>query len=632
MNLLNNMGLRSKLFLLIALPLVFLFYLVADTCWEKARLADAMDRLEASVNLSVRMGAVVHELQKERGLSTGFLGSGGNRFGSELTAQREATDQHIQEFHQAARSHGQTASGQDLTRILDELDSRREAISKLAQNGSEAFAYYSATIADLLSISSGLDNPATDEASAEIATAYGALLQIKESAGQERAHLNNAFSADRFTLDAYNRFVSVVARHQAYTRVFLDHAPPPQRALFEKTMKGEAVAEVERMRALALGRGHGASLGGDPGRWFQMASVRIDLLKTLEDRFAADLLDAAANARHGAYRNMLSFAVFALICLLLSLTMAVFIIRGILHQLGGDPTVALRVARDIADGNLIVPIETRRNDPGSLMAAMKTMQLRLREVVGQIKTASDAVDIAAKEIAAGHQDLSSRTEQQAASLEETTAAMEELNRTVHQNADHARQASELAHNSNDLAGRGGDVVQQVVDAMGEIQGSSKKIADIVSLIDSIAFQTNILALNAAVEAARAGEQGRGFAVVASEVRNLSQRSAASAKEIKLLIADSVARVEDGVRQARDAGRAMHEVVASVRQVAALMAEIAHASQEQSVGIAQVARAVEQMDDTTQRNAALVEEGAAAAASLEEQARGLVDAVGSFKLN
>jgi methyl-accepting chemotaxis protein len=256
---------------------------------------------------------------------------------------------------------------------------------------------------------------------------------------------------------------------------------------------------------------------------------------------------------------------------------------------------------------------------------------RLREVVGSIKEASEAINTASKEIAAGNNDLSSRTEQQASSLEETASSMEELNATVKQNTESAEHASNLAKRSNEIGLRGGDAVQKVVKTMELIQGSSRKIADIIGVIDSIAFQTNILALNAAVEAARAGEQGRGFAVVATEVRNLAQRSAEAAKEIKGLISESNARVDEGAMLVDEAGETMDEVVTTFERVAGLISEIAEASHEQANGIEQVTQAVSQMDEVTQQNAALVEQAAAAAESLEEQARSLVASVAMFDL-
>jgi methyl-accepting chemotaxis protein len=252
-------------------------------------------------------------------------------------------------------------------------------------------------------------------------------------------------------------------------------------------------------------------------------------------------------------------------------------------------------------------------------------------IVGEVRQGTDTIATASGQIAAGNMDLSSRTEEQASSLEETAASMEELTSTVKQNADNARQANQLAVSASSVAVRGGSVVNQVVGTMGSINASSRKIVDIIGVIDGIAFQTNILALNAAVEAARAGEQGRGFAVVAAEVRNLAQRSAAAAKEIKTLIGDSVEKVEEGSKQVAEAGKTMDEIVDSVKRVTDIMAEIQAASQEQTQGIEQINQAITQMDQVTQQNAALVEEAAAAAQSLQEQASGLSQVVSVFKL-
>ncbi len=292
-----------------------------------------------------------------------------------------------------------------------------------------------------------------------------------------------------------------------------------------------------------------------------------------------------------------------------------------------------RVLNAIARGDLTQKIEAEYAGTfGQLKDDTNTTVERLKEVVGRIKEATEVINTAAQEISAGNSDLSARTEEQASRLEETASSMEQINATVKQNADNARQANDLTRSSNEVAERGGAMVGKVVDTMGAIQESSKKIADIIGVIDSIAFQTNILALNAAVEAARAGEQGRGFAVVASEVRSLAQRSATAAKEIKSLIDSSVGKVDDGARLVQEAGQTMTEVVASFQKVARYVTEIAEASREQSTGIEQVAQAVGHMDEATQQNAALVEQAAAAAESLEEQARSLVQTVAMFKLS
>jgi methyl-accepting chemotaxis protein len=287
----------------------------------------------------------------------------------------------------------------------------------------------------------------------------------------------------------------------------------------------------------------------------------------------------------------------------------------------------------VADGDLSSRIEvSSKDETGQLLHALKHMNENLVRIVADVRGGTDTIATASAEIAAGNLELSSRTEQQAGSLEETASSMEELTSTVKQNADNAHQANQMAVSASAVAGKGGEVVSRVVETMVSINESSRKIADIISVIDGIAFQTNILALNAAVEAARAGEQGRGFAVVASEVRNLAQRSAAAAKEIKTLISDSVDKVDAGAKLVDQAGATMNDIVTSIQSVTDIMAEILAASQEQSSGIEQVNQAIAQMDQVTQQNASLVEESAAASAAMQDQAAKLAHAVSVFKLD
>jgi len=293
---------------------------------------------------------------------------------------------------------------------------------------------------------------------------------------------------------------------------------------------------------------------------------------------------------------------------------------------------AVDAARRVANGDLTGDIRVHGADEtGQLLGALQDMNQALLNIVSEVRHGTDSISVASTQIAAGNQDLSARTEQQAASLEETASSMEELTSTVKQNADNARQANQLAGAAASVARKGGDVVAEVVGTMESIDASSRKIVDIITVIDSIAFQTNILALNAAVEAARAGEQGRGFAVVASEVRNLAQRSAAAAKEIKELIGDSVEKVNAGTRLVSDAGNTMQDIVSSVQRVSDIISEITAASAEQSSGIDEVYKAVGQMDQVTQQNAALVEEAAAAAEAMQNQASSLADVVSVFKV-
>ena len=321
-----------------------------------------------------------------------------------------------------------------------------------------------------------------------------------------------------------------------------------------------------------------------------------------------------------------SLAAFAV-----ALISGMLLTRSLSRSLGADPADLCVALNRVADGDFSEQLRVHAGDTQSILAALARMQASLSHVVTTVRQGAESVSTGSSEIANGNKDLSARTETQASTLEETAASMQELGATVQQNAEHAKQANRLAQEASAVAAQGGEVVAQVVDTMKGITESSRKIADIIGVIDSIAFQTNILALNAAVEAARAGEQGRGFAVVASEVRNLAGRSGEAAREIKALITDSVDRVEQGTALVDQAGNTMGNVVSSIRRVTQIMAEISHASTDQSQGVAQVAEAVSNMDHTIQQNAAMVEEMAAAAASLNQQATHLLETVAVFKL-
>lgn len=332
------------------------------------------------------------------------------------------------------------------------------------------------------------------------------------------------------------------------------------------------------------------------------------------------------------WRNALTLLAIVAVLLIAISILAWNMLRTLFRQLGGEPQYAVDVVRQIADGNLMVDVQTRPGDQSSILFAIRVMRDNLAHLVSQVRSSTHSITTASMQIASGNEDLSSRTESQASALEETAAAMEQLTSTVHNNAENARQANTLAQSASDVAVRGGTVVKQVVNTMDSINGSSRKVVDIIGVIDSIAFQTNILALNAAVEAARAGEQGRGFAVVASEVRTLAQRSATAAKEIKGLIDDSVTKVDEGTLLVKRAGETMSEVVESVQRMTATMAEITAASNEQSAGIEQVNLAVSQMDQSTEQNAALVQEALAAAKSLSDQAQELSRTVAQFRVD
>ena len=463
----------------------------------------------------------------------------------------------------------------------------------------------------------------------ELSSARMAVLEVRQFEVKHSRTADNSYHAE-YEEKMAQAAKTVESALVAYNALVVSD---DERALFGTLRKNWGAYAQAQQRVVALGRDkkHTEAVDISDG----LASAAFDdatggLEKLIKFNFDGSTAAAALAEAHFARSKQVMMILLAA-ALLVGMGSATLITRHLLKQLGGELSTASNVARAAADGDLSTVISLKTGDGHSLMALLKAMQLNLAGVVADVRANATSVAMASKEIASGNLDLSQRTEQQASALEQTAASMEELGSTVRQNADNARQANQLAMGASTVAIKGGEVVSQVVTTMKGINDSSKKIADIISVIDGIAFQTNILALNAAVEAARAGEQGRGFAVVASEVRSLAQRSAEAAKEIKGLIGASVERVEQGTALVDQAGETMTEIVTAIKRVTDIMGEISAASTEQSAGVAQVGEAISQMDRATQQNAALVEESAAAAEGLQAQAQQMVQAVAVFKL-
>jgi methyl-accepting chemotaxis protein len=406
------------------------------------------------------------------------------------------------------------------------------------------------------------------------------------------------------------------------------------KALFDAAIEKRKIYQAARKRAFA------EKAGGDLEKTNQIieqefipaGQVYVAAMATLVERQKA-VIDEIGAAVHGrSIGSALAILVLSLVSIALAVALGWLISRSLLKQLGGEPAYAAGITDRIAGGDLTVRVDIAADDRSSLLFSIVLMRDRLAAIVSEVRSSTDSVATASNEIASGNLDLSSRTEQQAGSLEETASSMEELTATVKQNAEFARQANQLAASASRVAVRGGDVVGGVVTTMESISASSRQIVDIIGVIDGIAFQTNLLALNAAVEAARAGEQGRGFAVVATEVRNLAQRSASAAKDIKHLIGESVEKIADGAMLVDEAGGTMSEIVTSIRHVSEIMAQITAASGEQEAGIEQINQAIMEMDGVTQQNAALVEQAAAAAAALQGQSTHLAELVSVFKVD
>ena len=463
----------------------------------------------------------------------------------------------------------------------------------------------------------------------ELATARGSVLAVREF------EVKHARSTDTSYFAEYEEKIAEQTKlAESALATFAKHPlDTDHEKKLDAVRKNWAEYQKAKQKVVALGREKKHVDAADIADG--LSATAFDATVGALDALTAEAFAAghAAGENAGNVFQQTRTVVFVLLAggLLLGIGLALVIPRLVQRQLGGEPRDAVQAVLAVATGDLCTPIVIAAGSEASLMGRIRAMQGSLSEVVHVVRQNAQSVATGSQQIASGNQDLSERTDVQAAALQRTAASMDQLGSTVKQNADNARQANQLAHGASTVAIKGGQVVSQVVETMKGINDSSRKIADIISVIDSIAFQTNILALNAAVEAARAGEQGRGFAVVASEVRSLAGRSADAAKEIKGLINASVARVAEGTALVDQAGTTMTEIVASIRRVTDIMGEISAASTEQSTGVGQVGEAIAQMDQATQQNAALVEESAAAAESLRAQAQQLVAAVAVFKL-
>ncbi len=474
-----------------------------------------------------------------------------------------------------------------------------------------------------------------------------------------QSEFDHYISTEQATADAVNEmYAQGLQMGQALRNIVLDPGNKKAYDNFDAAQKGYDDAYAKAQQAATSTDLQGTIRGLEPLRTRQaskqaevLSAVKTDQVSAMRvlnkeetpawRELRAQLIDLVAKSRQmaaathqqtqaGAKRAQLVSMLIAAVAMGLSVTLLLIMRKTVAQELGGEPADARQALQHIADGDLTYRFD-RSDTHAGLLGELKKTQHRLQDLVREVRDSTNSIHTASAEIAVGSQDLSMRTEQTASSLQQTASSITQLTEAVRHSADSARQANQLAVSATEVAQRGGEVVSQVVATMGEINASSQKISDIIGVIDGIAFQTNILALNAAVEAARAGEQGRGFAVVASEVRNLAQRSATAAKEIKTLIGASVEKVEGGARLVADAGQTMAEIVASVQRVTDIVGEISHSSQEQSQGISQVNQAINQLDQMTQQNAALVEQSAAAAESLKDQGVRLSNVVGTFRL-
>lgn len=636
MNPLNQLKLRYKIILLISVPLITLSVIASLNISQLKLQQDDSKRYSELVTLSAHSSALLHELQKERGASAGFIGSQGKKFSSQLSDQRRLSDSKLLSYQSYLKSINVSAYGEDfesnlktLTKLISDLDNKRRAVSALQISIRDGVAYYTSVNSGLLSISDFLARFSPDGPIANSATAFATFLQSKERAGLERAVLSATFSQDRFTDESFRRFSELVNTQNVYLEVFKDMATTEQKKFFDSQMNDPSIKAVEKMRTIAGNKHLEGNFDIDPEFWFVTITKKINQLKAIEDYLIDGLSNQAVDLYETNNTELKSMIALFAIAMAITLLLSFLISRSLLHSIGRAAMVADHIAR----GDLTHRIPSQSKDEaGHLLQTLNDMQDTLDGVIHSTQDAAESVRSGAQAIWQGSSDLSKKTEQQGTNLKEAVSNTEEISITVKRNADSASAANQLAHVARDKAQSGGAVISNAIAAMDDIDESSKHIANIITVIDEIAFQTNLLALNAAVEAARAGEQGKGFAVVASEVRNLAGRSASAAKEIKELIEDSVAKVESGAKLVNQSGKTLGEIVESVEKVSEIVAEIASASLQQSTGIDQINQSMTHMDNITNQNAGLVQQSASASEAMEQRARDLTNELSFFKVN
>lgn len=625
MKIIDNLKIRNKFILMLFFPIFGLLYFAITEIVLEYRVSSNMEQILTLSDYGVKASNVVHELQKERGMTAGFLGSKGTKFVAELPEQRIATNSKIDiltttidKLDTSSYNRAFNSAIKSLLSDLSVIRSKRSLIDTLEIATPAAIGFYTTLNSKLLSSIGQIAMLSADADVSKQAAAYVNFLMSKERAGVERAVLANTFAAKQFAPKMYDKFNGLVTEQATYINVFNNFASEEQQKFLQKTLVGNDVNEVFRFRKIARENVNSKNgFGVDSADWFKAATGRINLLKEVEDKFSQDLADTASIKSNAASASFFKALLISIIAASVTFIFSYLVVKGVTGPLND----ALARMRDIAEGegDLTKRIDVKSNDEiGMLCAAANNFIQKIHDVISSVKTNAEGLSDASNQVNSAAQDLSSGSSEQAASVEETSSSLEQMSATVNQNAENASQTEKMASNSAIQAAEGGKQVAETVVAM-------KDIAEKIGIIEDIAYQTNLLALNAAIEAARAGEHGRGFAVVASEVRKLAGRSETAAGEISALAKSSVAVAEG-------AGKLLEEIVPSIAKTAELVEEINASSEEQASGITEINGAMEQLDTVTQNNASLAEELSATAEEMTAQVQSLADMMSFFTVS
>jgi len=618
---LQNIKFNYKIATIALVPLLGLIFLAISSINTQYNNIKAAEKIILLSEFSVHASSLIHEFQKERGMSAGYLGSKGKKFQQKIIQQRKLTDEKLSSLNTYLQISSVATSANistDLTKVMNDINERnniRNNITQLNIPTPKAINYYSNINTQFLDIISQLPQLSPDVVMSAKLAAYSNFIKGKERAGIERAVLANTFAQNKFSAGMLNKLITLIAIQNTYTDVFLAFATPDFKQFYSTTMSGQYIGETEKMRQIALSKN--ANFSVDAGQWFKMQTGKINLLKKVEDFIANDSNSSANTLKLTAKSNLIKDSI--LVCFIAGLSILLFFIlrKDISNQLGGEPAQVRDMADKISLGELNHDYLIKESQAQGIFLAMLRMKKQLTTVVSTITSSSSHISQASQEVSNTSQALSQSTCEQAASIEQTSASIEQLSATVEQNLETAQSTEKIALEVASSATEGVAEVNKTVQAM-------EQIAQKITLIDDIAYQTNILSLNASIEAARAGKHGAGFSVVATEVRNLAARSQEAATEIIELASSSVI-------VAKNTGTLLSGILPHIQHTADLVQEISASSDEQATGIKQISEAIIQLDSVTQQNAAASEELAATAEELNSSSESLMEKISFFKV-